>query len=740
MNAKAAAPFAVPSVRTAFLAAVAVIAVAVFVQGSADVRAGVLAVVAVGSVVAISAAIRRYRPSDARCWWALFAASVLFMFGVSFRSDPNALDRSFSLLPDLFTLTGYALVGYALSRWIRDRRSIDDITPLVDAGLIFLGTLFLSWLLLISPALDLPRSSVSTVVNGIYPAIDAALITLTTYLLFSSKPRSAALFWALLALVATFVGDVSYAFAATTDDAPSSGLLDGIYLFAYLSLAMAALDPSMRTVSHRQTPAPAHSSRRVVFVVLMLVVCATVPLLGSAVSTGDLIVRSLLLASILVGAFLRGERALARVQTGEEHARYLAAHDLLTGLPNRTTLDAEYARHERAQRPGRTCTLFVDLDNFKMVNDSYGHRVGDELIVAAARRIRAAVGAADTVVRYAGDEFVVLTRRDRSGSELLARRIIERLSEPFPLSAATAYVSASVGIADAERLHDAIREADTAMYHAKSLGASRYAFFDESLRARATSAIETATALRGAIRRGELEVYYQPIVATKSRKTVVYEALVRWNWQGRVRTPNEFIPIAESTNLIEEIGEWVLRTAISDLVTLRANGQDVTMSVNVSPMQLRDDSLPGIVQRVLDTFGVAGADLALEITESVLIDDIGAAKTVLDRLAAMGVLIVLDDFGIGYSSLNRSRKMPIALLKIDKSFVHEIGVSDSDVQLIRAITAMASALSVTTVAEGVETEEQAAIIEQLDCRFAQGYLYGRPAPIAHWLLESAQQR
>lgn len=297
-----------------------------------------------------------------------------------------------------------------------------------------------------------------------------------------------------------------------------------------------------------------------------------------------------------------------------------------------------------------------------------------------------------------------------------------------------------MGIADAERLHDAIREADTAMYHAKSLGASRYAFFDESLRARATSAIETATALRGAIRRGELEVYYQPIVATKSRKTVVYEALVRWNWQGRVRTPNEFIPIAESTNLIEEIGEWVLRTAISDLVTLRANGQDVTMSVNVSPMQLRDDSLPGIVQRVLDTFGVAGADLALEITESVLIDDVGAAKTVLDRLAAMGVLIVLDDFGIGYSSLNRLRKMPIALLKIDKSFVHEIGVSDSDVQLIRAITAMASALSVTTVAEGVETEEQAAIIEQLDCRFAQGYLYGRPAPIAHWLLESAQQR
>ncbi|CCQ14003.1 Diguanylate cyclase/phosphodiesterase [Rhodococcus sp. AW25M09] len=740
MNTKVAAPFNVQSTRTAVLAAVIVVATIVFLLGDAGVRMGVMVTVAVGSVLAISGAIRRYRPDDSRCWWALFGASVVFLFGVSLRTEPSALAHTFPLLPDLFTLTGYGLVGYALSRWIRDRRSIDDITPLVDAGLIFLGTLFLSWLLFISPALESPRSSASTVVNGVYPAIDAALITLTTYLLFSSKPRTAALQWALLALVAVLVGDVSYALATTTGDTPSSGLLDAIYLFAYLSLAMAALDPSMRTLSEPQTPAPAHSNRRVVFVVMLLVVCATVPLLGSAVSSGDLVVRSLLLASILVGAFLRGERALTRVQTGKEHAKYLAAHDLLTGLPNRTMLDQEFARHERSQTPERTCVLFVDLDNFKMVNDSYGHRVGDELIIAAARRIRASVAAADSVIRYAGDEFVVLTRRDRLGAEAMARRIIDRMNEPFPLSAATAYVTASVGIADADRLHDAIREADTAMYHAKSLGAARYAFFDESLRARATSAIETATALRGAIRRGELEVYYQPIVDTASRTTVVYEALVRWNRHGRVRTPNDFIPIAESTNLIKEIGEWVLHTAILDLVTLRANGQNVTMSVNVSPMQLRDDSLPVIVGRLLELYGVRGSDLALEITESVLIDDMGTAKSILDRLAAMGVLIVLDDFGIGYSSLNRLRAMPIALLKIDKSFVHEIGRSESDTQLIRAIVAMASALPVATVAEGVETEEQAAIIEALDCRFAQGFLFGRPAPIAHWLLESAERR
>lgn len=164
------------------------------------------------------------------------------------------------------------------------------------------------------------------------------------------------------------------------------------------------------------------------------------------------------------------------------------------------------------------------------------------------------------------------------------------------------------------------------------------------------------------------------------------------------------------------------------------------MSVNVSPMQLRDDSLPVIVGRLLDTYGLDGADLALEITESVLIDDMGTAKSVLDRLAAMGVLIVLDDFGIGYSSLSRLRAMPIALLKIDKSFVHQIGTSESDTQLIRAIVAMASALPVATVAEGVETEEQAAIIEALECRFAQGFLFGRPAPVAHWLLESAETR
>lgn len=733
MNARVVAPFAVPTVRTVVLAAVVSVATIVFLLGNDQVRATVLAVVAVGSVAAICTAIRFYRPDDARCWWALFGASVTFLFGVALRSDPTAVHRSMPLLPDLFTLTGYALIGYALFQWIRDRNSIDDITPLVDAGLIFLGSVFLSWLLFISPALGSPRSSASTVLNGIYPAIDTALITLTTYLLFSAEQRTTALRWALAALVATLVGDISYAFATAGHHAPSTRLLDSVYLFAYLSLAMAALDPSMRTVSQPQTPAPAHSSRRVVFVVLLLVVCATVPLLGSSVSTGDLVVRSLLLASILVGAFLRGERALTRVQIGQDQAEYQAAHDLLTGLPNRTMLDEEFDRHERMPGDGRTCVLFVDLDNFKMVNDSYGHRVGDELIVATAARIRSAVEPEDTVVRYAGDEFIVLTRRDRRGAESVARRIIERMNEPFPLSAATAYVTASVGIADADRLHDAIREADTAMYHAKSLGASRYTFFDESLRARATSAIETATALREAVRRDELEVYYQPIVATGTREVVVYEALVRWNWKGRIRTPDEFVPIAESTNLIKEIGEWVLRTAIGDLVALRENGQAVTMSVNVSPLQLRDDSLPIIVGRLLDAHGVEGSGLALEITESVLIDDLGMANTVLDRLAAMGVLIVLDDFGVGYSSLNRLRTMPIAVLKIDKSFVHEIGNSDSDTQLIRAITAMASALPVTTVAEGVETEDQAAALESLDCRYAQGFLFGRPAPLSHWL-------
>ncbi len=722
--------------RVAGLATVVIAASVVFYAGNASLRSVVLGVFAVGSVVAIAVGIRRYAPSDATSWWCLFGAAALFLLGVGLRGDPTVYPVVVTAMSNAFTLAGYAATATALAHWILERRSSDDITPLIDAALITLGTLFLSWVLFISPLLDSEVGTPAAVMNGIYPAIDAGMITLVTYLLVSSERRNRSLAWLLVALLSIFAGDAAFAYSLSSSQPPHAGLLDGIYLLAYASLALAALDPHMATVSAPRHISP-HGRRRIAFLIVLLAVCAAIPVLGTAVSTSDLAVRSTLLSAVLIGSFLRGERAMSLMERSEDQARYRAAHDALTGLPNRTVLRETYRNLDAQDTPGRTFVLFVDLDNFKMVNDSYGHRVGDEMIAAAAHRIRSAVRPSDTVFRYAGDEFIVLGRCCRPELEELAHSVISRISEPFVLSAASAYITASIGIAATNSrsadLDDLIREADTALYHAKSQGASRAAFFDESLRASSTATIETATALRGAAQRGELEVHYQPIVETSSRTTVVYEALVRWRNGGRLRGPGEFVAIAESTDLIGEIGAEVLRTALDDLATLRSNGQAVTMSVNVSPVQLRDDTLPDLVARLLDERGLSGPDLALEVTETALIDDIFAAKAILDRLASMNVLIVLDDFGVGYSSLSRLRELPIGLLKIDRSFVAGIGTSPKADSLVTAIASMAGALPVSIVAEGVETEEQAHAIESLHCRFAQGYLYGRPAPLRHWL-------
>lgn len=722
------------------LVSVLLAASVVFYIGDASTRSIVLGTFAIGSIIAVGVGIRRFKPADSTSWWCLFAAAALFLVGVGLRGDPNMYPAGVTALSNAFMLSGYVLIGTALARWILERRSRDDITPLIDASLIAIGALFLSWVLLISPLLDSDMNTAAAVLNGVYPAIDAGMITLAAYLLMSSKRGNASLRMLMIALLSIFVGDLAYAYFLSRSSPLSPGLLDGIYLFGYASVGLAALHPQMVTMAQRQRSAPRHR-RRSAFLVVMLLVCAAIPILGTAVSTADLVVRSTLLSAILMGSFLRGERAMGLMERSEDDARYRAAHDTLTGLPNRTLLADQFARLVAQDKPGRPFVLFVDLDNFKVVNDSYGHRVGDEMIAATAHRIRATVRSSDTVVRYAGDEFIVIGRCTRPEMEALAQAVIDRIAEPFVLSAASVYITASIGIAATtnrgHEMDDLIREADTAMYHAKSLGASRSAVYDESLRAASTAALETATALRGAVRRGELEVHYQPIVMTSTRTTVVYEALVRWRHGGRLRGPNEFVPIAESTDLIGEIGEAVLRTAMMDLAALRAAGQDVTMSVNISPVQLRDDSLPGIVEQLLDEVGLEGSDLALEVTETALIDDVFAAKAVLDRLAEMNVLIVLDDFGVGYSSLSRLRELPIGLLKIDRSFIAEIGTTNSGGSLVSAIAAMARALPVSTVAEGVETEKQARAIEALHCRFAQGYLYGKPAPLQHWLKQGA---
>ncbi len=444
-------------------------------------------------------------------------------------------------------------------------------------------------------------------------------------------------------------------------------------------------------------------------------------------------------------------RVVERIRAQEQIA-HQATHDILTGLPNRLLfLDRLEFALARAERHGSfAALLFVDLDRFKDVNDTLGHGAGDQLLRMVSARLQAVLRATDrvarfgdeefTLARFGGDEFVVLC--EELASENAAVRVAERVQEsllvPFLLDGNEHVVTASIGIVlasgadrDAEAL---LRDADIAMYRAKERGQGNWEIFDEELRTRALERVATERALRRALDGGELRLHYQPVVALNGGRMQSVEALVRWQHPERgLVLPGEFIPIAEESALILQIGAWTLREACEQAVRWRARfGDDAPLpvSVNVSARQLAQRELPEIVRQTLADTELCAADLAIELTETALIEDSSVPAASLRALKALGVKILLDDFGTGYSSLSHLQRFPIDALKIDRSFVMHLGSGAGNRAIVRAIVAMASALGLEVVAEGVETVEQAAEAMSLGCGCAQGYYFARPAPPA----------
>jgi predicted signal transduction protein with EAL and GGDEF domain len=442
-------------------------------------------------------------------------------------------------------------------------------------------------------------------------------------------------------------------------------------------------------------------------------------------------------------------RVLERIRAQEQIA-HQATHDALTGLANRTLFrDRLELALERADRRGSfAALLFLDLDKFKDVNDTLGHSVGDQLLESVSDRLQAALRASDTIARFGdeeftlarfgGDEFVVLCEdlASEDGAVRVAERVQQALLSPFVLERNEHVVTASIGIVlaggadrDAEGL---LRDADIAMYRAKQRGPGNWEIFDEALRNRALERVATERALRHALEAGELRLHYQPIVRLDGRILQSVEALVRWQHPERgLLPPGEFIPIAEESALILQIGAWTLREACEQASRWRASFGDLAplpMSVNVSARQLTQVELPEIIRQVLAETGLSAGDLAIEVTETALIEDSSVPAASLHELKALGVTIVLDDFGTGYSSLSRLQSFPIDVLKIDRSFVMRLGTGEDDCAIVRAIAAMASALGLEVVAEGVESAEQAAEAQALGCGWAQGYYLARPAP------------
>jgi diguanylate cyclase (GGDEF)-like protein/PAS domain S-box-containing protein len=422
----------------------------------------------------------------------------------------------------------------------------------------------------------------------------------------------------------------------------------------------------------------------------------------------------------------------------EERLRHMATHDNLTGLPNRTLL-ADRLRMAIAQAR-RTNTGFsvlaLDLDGFKKVNDALGHPTGDALLRVAGVRFRDALRSVDTLARVGGDEFVAVlpSAIDKDELQLVARRLISATQLPFEIDGHVLYVSTSIGAATYPQHGDnevkLLAHADTALYRAKETGRSRCVVYDNAVFNQPEHDVSMEAAMYDAVRNGEFRLYYQPIFDANSLKIIGFEALMRWlHPEIGCISPTQFIPMAEANGLINLLGAWALKSACVQIRHFeQAAGRSLYVSVNVSPRQFRNDQFIQVMDDAIKFAGLDGGQLLLEITEGILMSDPEYAETLLTAITTRSVRIAIDDFGTGYSSLAYLKRFPIAVLKIDRAFIRDLPASVKDAAICNVVLSLASHLNLTTIAEGVENDQQLKFLAKQGCAMIQGFLTGRPLP------------
>ena len=442
-------------------------------------------------------------------------------------------------------------------------------------------------------------------------------------------------------------------------------------------------------------------------------------------------------------------RDISSRKEAEKLITYQAYHDLLTKLPNRAMLrDRLDLAIKQSERTGETLiVMFLDLDRFKLINDSFGHVVGDQLLVEVAARLKAEIRTGDTLARLGGDEFMLLLPQptSREQAESVAQKLIAGLQQPFFLKGKEVYINVSIGISvfpiDSRDINTLIKNADMAMYEVKSTGKNGYTFYNDKLEHAAAEKISIESGLRKALKSDELEILYQPQFNIKSKQIVGVEALLRWNHpQLGQLSPNYFIEQAEESRIIEQLSEWVLNRVADDLFRdQNFLASQIKVSINLSATDIKQKEFPENFVSLIENFGIVPDRLEIEITENTFMSDIRACTHKLQVLSNRGVSIAIDDFGTGYSSLNYLRELPVDTVKIDYSFISEIEHSKKGAALVAAIVGMAHGLGINIIAEGVENVHQSEYLESLECHIMQGFLFSKPVTVDRFLSEVAAQ-
>ncbi|MBB5874402.1 diguanylate cyclase (GGDEF)-like protein [Allocatelliglobosispora scoriae] len=723
--------------------------------GSPTISAIAFCTVGLGSAGALAVGIRRYRPAPRWPWGCLAAACLTFLLGALLRNWAADQEGIAQLASDGFTIPGYALMFVGLGGFLLARKGIKR-HAVIDGLLVGVGAVLIFAVLFAIPAATIEgRSAAVSTLAGIYPLLDGILVLLVLNLAFTTARQGPSYFMLIGCMALLLVGDIAYAVIGTDGKLSGYPLLDLPFLLGFTLIGASALHPSMTRIGNSASlPVQAWSVRRLLLITPALAVPFVLIVMIDRFSLIDRVIVAIGGALAVALLMVRAVSAVHDYAAAQRRYEYQATHDPLTGLANRALFFAQ-VRTMLAQRSPPDQPLwvyFLDLDGFKLVNDSRGHTAGDQVIVEVARRLRLSAPDAQ-IARVGGDEFVIAYRAARPEAILLAEAILQAMRQTLRMPAADVVVTVSIGIAHSSTpesdatAESLLRDADTAMYQAKATGRDTWVVFDPIMRARVQERIDMHLALREALAQEQFRLAFQPIVHLASGRIRGAEALIRWDHPVRgAIPPDAFIPVAEESGVIIEIGRWVIHGALRQLAVWRERGvvsDDFWLSINVSPRQLRDPQLCVEVAAALEQYGVSGSAVMIELTESVMIDPTSGADQALSTLRELGVQLVVDDFGTGFSALGYLRKYPVTGVKIDRSFVAGLGVNPEDEEIVRAVVAMSAALKLSVVAEGVQDRSQQSVLSGLGVIYGQGWLWGRPVDAASfelaWSMTSANR-